>query len=414
MAQYSKQTNAFLPSGTSVFEVGMQGNSDGSVIEHPSADAVTSTVNSSTTPLANGATFTGEWENADHWDSVMIAISTDQNGSWWAEWSPDGVNVDSSLPKYYRTDRIEPPHRFTNARKYFRVRFTNNSGSDQTYFRLQALQGPKSNLNIPTNSTMAQEYDAIAVRPTEFRNEVSLNQRQGVASYNLIGYNPAIALANTPETIWGNGGRAHIMQSADTLRVFSDNVNDTSTGTGARAVIINGLDANRDILSETITLNGTTPVTSNNTFAGVNEVYVASAGSSKTNAGEITVDTTTGNNVVSHILTGTSQAQSLVFYTPNHYKALIEWLHLNVTSSGAAAATIVDLTVVIHNIAAGVIYNVLRFQIDTSVSNEGTLTTPVPFTIPNSSAIEFYVTASKANAEINGRTAILLFRDANY
>jgi len=104
----------------------------------------------------------------------------------------------------------------------------------------------------------------------------------------------------------------------------------------------------------------------------------------------------------------------LVFYTPNHYKALIEWLHLNVTSSGAAAATIVDLTVVIHNIAAGVIYNVLRFQIDTSVSNEGTLTTPVPFTIPNSSAIEFYVTASKANAEINGRTAILLFRDANY
>ena len=92
-----------------------------------------SIVNSSNTPLSDGQSFVGQGER-NFCESVMVTVATDQNGTLYAEFSIDGINWDTPLSFNYRTDRINPPHIFEKAPRYFRVRFTNDSGEDQTYY----------------------------------------------------------------------------------------------------------------------------------------------------------------------------------------------------------------------------------------------------------------------------------------
>lgn len=75
------------------------------------------------------------------------------------------------------------------------------------------------------------------------------------------------------------------------LTVSSASANDTAAGTGARTVLLTGLDANWNIQSEIIALNGQTAVTTVNTYLFVQSLQVLTAGSGGTNAGIIYVGT---------------------------------------------------------------------------------------------------------------------------
>lgn len=100
-----------------------------------------------------------------------------------------------------------------------------------------------------------------------------------------FGYNAAVG--NTAETIWSLGGAYTWPSAAATLEVTSSDVNDTSAGTGARTVVLEGLDANYAEISETVTLNGQTAVTTTNSFLRCHRAYVATAGTGEVNAGVI-------------------------------------------------------------------------------------------------------------------------------
>jgi hypothetical protein len=77
--------------------------------------------------------------------------------------------------------------------------------------------------------------------------------------------------------------------AAVVLGVSSGNANDTSAGTGARTVRVTGLDANYNLLQETVTLNGQTKVVTVGTYLRVNKVEVLTAGTGGVNAGELYV-----------------------------------------------------------------------------------------------------------------------------
>jgi hypothetical protein len=77
------------------------------------------------------------------------------------------------------------------------------------------------------------------------------------------------------------------------MTVSSSSANDTSAGTGARTIVVQGLDANYNEVSETVTMNGQTAVTMTNALLRVNYVYVATAGSGNSAAGDIYVGTGT-------------------------------------------------------------------------------------------------------------------------
>lgn len=122
--------------------------------------------NSTTTALANGATYTGNWFDATgyNYDSVVVACKTDLAGSLYLDFSTDGTNVDSTLTWDVAAATNEV-HRATITRQYFRVRFTNSGGSTQAYFRLQTIIGwNQLPLTSALNTTMQSDADAIPVR----------------------------------------------------------------------------------------------------------------------------------------------------------------------------------------------------------------------------------------------------------
>lgn len=111
---------------------------------------------------------------------------------------------------------------------------------------------------------------------------------------NKFGYNTAVG--STFETVTDLGGNQYYPTSAGVVSVVSDDANDDDGDTGARTIEIQGLDGNYEEISETVTLNGTSAVTTTASFLRVFRGKVLTAGSSETNEGVITLSIG-GNNV---------------------------------------------------------------------------------------------------------------------
>jgi hypothetical protein len=121
--------------------------------------------------------------------------------------------------------------------------------------------------------------------------QVSRGQIQGHSTVIVFGYNPDVDTSE--ETVWPDGGTIPHPTSASVLKISSSSTDDTSAGTGARTVYIEGLDGNYAVVSETVTLNGQTAVNTTNSYLYVNSFYVATVGSGGANAGNINAGTGT-------------------------------------------------------------------------------------------------------------------------
>lgn len=122
-----------------------------------------------------------------------------------------------------------------------------------------------------------------------FQLQVARGQIAWHRSVVVFGFNGDVD--SNPETIWPGGGVLAFPSAALQMTVSSSSANDTSSGTGARTIYISGLDANYNEVSETITLNGQTAVTTVNSYIHINEAYVATAGSGNSAAGSIYIGT---------------------------------------------------------------------------------------------------------------------------
>lgn len=119
--------------------------------------------NSTSSILAAGATFTGAAVDVSVYQSVVVAVKTDQPGTLYIEFSPDNVNWDSSL-SFSVAANVNEVHRFSVTRKFFRIRFTNTSASSQTFFRLQSILGSQPVLTSALNSTVQTDADSLITR----------------------------------------------------------------------------------------------------------------------------------------------------------------------------------------------------------------------------------------------------------
>lgn len=155
-----------------------------------------------------------------------------------------------------------------------------------------------NNVNTTGSTTPSSaEIDFyLAVAKGDFTNYSNISK---------FGRNPGVKSAGY-ETIWDGSNLYPWPTAAETLDVVSSDANDTSAGTGARTVEIEGLDSNWDVQTETVTMNGTTDVTTTNSFLRVYRARVVTAGSSGANEGTITFTNTTSSNVIAQISVDTS------------------------------------------------------------------------------------------------------------
>lgn len=369
-----------------------------------------STVNSSSTVLtaATSLVFTGEWEDVSAFPSLTVAVETDQDGVFSIEFSPDGVNQDSTLTRYYTIGQIHPPHRFTVTRKYARVVFT--TAVDQTYFRLQTLLGAQIELNAPCDSTVSQDFDATVVRPTNYNAEVALGRRQGATLWNKFGYNLDVDTA-IPEVVASWGGAFTPLLTATTISIVSTSTADDDGSTGCNSVVLYGLDANRDEVIEVVTLNGTTPVVTTSTWLGLNRVAMFLCGTGMVNAGTITATAVTGSTTMAQMPVGEGVTQQCIFHVPRNHHYIMEWLTINVLNRAKDAELTIKVWVysTVNN-GKQVVYSE---DIDTSKTNDITESPPLPFPVDGNSVIWIEATTDKNDIIVNGRFSGILVRDAD-
>lgn len=163
----------------------------------------------------------------------------------------------------------------------------------------------------------------------------------GARLVKLMGRNSTIS--NAAETVWEPGATYAQLTAHAAMEVVSSSANDAAAGTGARTVRVDYLTANYVEASETVTLNGTTPVAMAATsIIAINAITVLTVGSGLTNAGNIDVRTVSGS-VVKRRIGSAAQAlgrsKDFLFTIPED--------HIGILSSIAFSATGVtgDLTV---------------------------------------------------------------------
>jgi len=124
-----------------------------------------------------------------------------------------------------------------------------------------------------------------------FELQVSRGQIQGHRNVTVFGFNPDVDTSQV--SVWPLPSLITFPVAALQMTVSSTSADDTSAGTGARTVVVEGLDANYNEVSETVTLNGQTPVTMTASLLRVNYAYVGTAGSGNGAAGDIYIGTGT-------------------------------------------------------------------------------------------------------------------------
>lgn len=140
--------------------------------------------------------------------------------------------------------------------------------------------------------------------------DIARGHFSNVTPINLFGFNRTVGI--TYETLFNDGGGLYTFpSSAIQLSLVSSDAADTM------GVTIEGLDVNYARITETVTLNGVTPVTTTTNFYRINAAYIA-AGS---NAGNITISNS--GTTYAYIEAGFGIHQAAVYSVPAGCKLYI-------------------------------------------------------------------------------------------
>ncbi len=199
-------------------------------------ESVQSSLNSSTIPLASAATYTGTWEKNNHPD-VGVSLQTDNAGTLYFDFSPDGVNVNTFPTSGFTI--ASGVHEFHIARKlarFFRIRLVNASGA-QSYLRLYTYYGSFGQPSIPLNQTIAADADSTLSRAV-------ITAENPLGSFVSVpaALNGALKISNGATSIYGESIKVEYFPVIQTSHFYGISVNQqlgTTFSSGGGAIAAN-------------------------------------------------------------------------------------------------------------------------------------------------------------------------------
>lgn len=296
-----------------------------------SDNGVVNSQNSSTSTLTSGTTFTGTGIDVSNFAAVTVAVKTDKDGTLYIEFSPDNSNWDSSLSFTVVADTNEV-HRITVTHRYFRVRFTNTSSTNQTYFRLQSLLGKQVQLTSGLSSVVQQDADALTVRTVDTEIAISKGLFEGYSVVNNFGRNSDIDTGTVPEDVWNGGGvyTGFPTGSPEEFEVFSSSASDTGTLTFTYLAS----STSTSYSTATVTLNGTTHVSTGIMGYRIHTAQYNTSSATTFNIGEITLrHKVTTANIFCKMPIGRSQTNAAAYTVPYGHTAYVRRLFCRVIGS---------------------------------------------------------------------------------
>ncbi len=218
---------------------------------------------------------------------------------------------------------------------------------------------------------------------------------KGWDSVHIFGKVVGVASADSNILIWSGGktdGSNPLPAVAAITTIESDDVNDTSDGTGVRTIRIFGLDADYFKTTEDVTMNGTTTVTLTNKYLRVYKLKVLTVGSNETNVGHI--DVKHGSTLIQEILHNAGGSESAIYTIPADYQ--YAEIHSWFASVGKTNNSLADIDMRIRDFGMGwVIEETLGLNSGGASSIE--FLYAVPFRIESKSDIEWRVEDVSAN-----------------
>jgi hypothetical protein len=373
---------------------------------------LSSSANSTTTPLTGGATFTGVGE-LNFLSDVMVSCQTDDSGTLYFDFSVDGTNWTTfPVNGFTVASGIHEFHTAVKGPRYFRVRLVNDSGA-QSYLRLYTYFGTFRQGNSPLNQTVNLDTDAAHVRPSDFQDEVRIGRRSGVTGWTKFGYRSNLTGTAGEETVWATTGNFTPMTAADTFNIAYDGTSGGSTDgsgtTGATQLTFYYIDAdgNEAITAHNLGTDGTD--TTSFTGLGINRLTVSASGTNEANVSAITITDTSGGTTQAIIPAGESVTQQCIFFVGSNHDAVAKFLYLHVNKPGGGNAS-VQIKGYAWNRAIATTFEVFRTTIDTSVETTETLNDPIGFALNPQDVLFFTANTSTNAAEVVVRFSLNHYR----
>lgn len=245
-------------------------------------------------------------------------------------------------------------------------------------------------------------------RTEPFNLQVARGQITMHSAFTIFGYNPDVDTSE--ESVWPDGGTVPHPTVASVLKISSSSADDTFAGTGARTIAIVGLDGDYNEVSESVILDGQTPVNTGHSYLYVNQFYVTSVGSGGSNAGNINAGTgvvTAGVPAVLYdiIAIGYNNRTTGHYCVPAGYTA---YLMQGVFAAGQASGT----TAVTGFLKQHGTDGVLRVGAVTTVNNGvADYLFEIPYVVPEKHCIGATAIGSAANNMVSSYFNILLIKN---
>jgi hypothetical protein len=247
-------------------------------------------------------------------------------------------------------------------------------------------------------------------RNEPFELQVARGQISYHESFCQFGINTTVGTSN--ETVWIGSNTYTFPSSASVLKISSSSADDASpSGTGARTVQIQGLNASYEPVVETVTLNGQTAVNTTNSYIRVNKMIVLTAGTGGTSVGTIYAGTGTVNAGVPAVVvnqTGilANETESGFYTVPAGYTAFINmW---TMSSGNTTADEWTRFTLRIRPLG-GVFGIKAQYHIPASGIYECVAAYPLP--IPEKADLEILAATSDGSASASTQLQMVLIKN---
>ena len=234
-------------------------------------------------------------------------------------------------------------------------------------------------------------YQYNHTRPTpNFYHDVAKGNIYNSTAVNIFGFNRSIGTSF--ETVWNDGGNYVYPTSALTMSVVSTSAADTMD------VLISGLDINYNPISETITLTGTSAVTTSAGFFRINSAVIL-AGS---NVGDISISN--GGTKYAFIEALIGITQSSVYTVPAGHSLYLVRIDANSATTNGQKYLFIRNVVTTGG-------RTLRVSEATFSTSQVSYDRQVPFKIAEKSDFHFEAKSSSSENEISMFMEAVLVKD---
>jgi hypothetical protein len=191
-----------------------------------------------------------------------------------------------------------------------------------------------SGVTQPVSGTVTVGASSFPIVVSDIAEAVRFGIITGYSTTSKFGRNLSIDTGVTAD-VWSVGGVRTWLSTAVTLEILSASGDDSSAGSGAQQITVQGLDANWDDQEATVLMNGVTPVTlTGTTWRRINRMFVSRMGTyGGSNAGIITLRIASAGATQANIIAGKGQTEQTHWSLARNKTAALQMLYISTDSS---------------------------------------------------------------------------------